>query len=149
MQRYDAEAERAHPHLIETGAAKLPGEGIRVRETPDRFDQILIAGAVPGDGLPKRRDHIEGITVIEPFDRRDRRLAELQTDESPAPAEHAEDLSQRNLRPGDVPDAEGNGRGIEAAIGEGQGHRIAPYPRSEERRVGKERRTRGWDERGA
>src|SRR5262249_17084124 len=120
VERGDAASEIAERHLREAMLRNDPGKLLLHRESADALDQILIGLAVAGHYLAERRTDAEGIEVIEPRQRRQRDMTELQAQEAAARLQHAPRLGQGARDAGDVAQAEGDRVGIERPVRERQ-----------------------------
>ena len=101
------------------------GERLRLREAADRFDQIAIGLGIAGDRAAERGNDVERIEVVEPVEARHVDGRKFKADEAAADFQHAIRLRKRALDARHVADAECDGHGIEASIGERQRLRIA------------------------
>ena len=117
--------------VLDEPEARVPdhgGEGVLVRELSDALHQVLVAAPVPGDDVAHRRDHLEGVEIVQRRQSGHRHLRELQTQEPAAGPQHPPRLPQRRLHLDHVADAEGDGVAVETVVLEGQRLGVALHP---------------------
>src|SRR5690606_2448272 len=102
--------------LLEAGRADHPLEFGHRREAADRFDQVAIAVLVMRNRLADPRHDLVRVVVVGVLESRPLSSREFEAEESAAELEDAERLGQCPVYVGDVPDTEGDGVGIEAAV---------------------------------
>ena len=101
-------------------AAVLLRERIGPREAANRFDQIAVGLGVAGDGAAERRNHVEGVEIVERVEAGHVDRGELQAEELAAEAQHAKGFGERRLDARHIADAECDGDGVAAARGKRQ-----------------------------
>jgi hypothetical protein len=106
--------------------AQHRGENLRLWKAANRFDQITIRFRVAHDHPAERRNDIERIEVIERIERGNVDGGEFETEKSAADLEHAVRFRERMLDARHIADAEGDGHGVEAAVGKRQRFGIGP-----------------------
>src|SRR5262245_29364845 len=127
MDRGNPAAQIAVPRPLEARILDPMHEVFLIGEATDALDEIAVGGAVAGDEPAESGYGIEGIGVIEPVEQGQLDGGKLKTEEAPAGLQHAKGFLERSLKMGEVPHAEGDGVGIEARSGEGQGFGIAAH----------------------
>ena len=100
--------------------AQHVGEWLRLGKAADRFHQIAIGFGVAGDDAAELRNDIERIGVVERIEAGNIHGGEFKAEKPSADLEHAERFGQRPIDARHVADAEGDGRGVEAAVLERQ-----------------------------
>ena len=98
------------------------------RKAADALHQIDIGVAVARHEPPHPGQDAEGIEIVELLELGQHHLAELQAEEAPAGLQHPARLGQGLVDLGDIAQPEGDGIGIDAAVGQGQGLGIARHP---------------------
>src|SRR5258708_23906407 len=109
MQRNHAAGQRPEAHPPEPRRRDHFRKGRRLRKAPDRFDQESVGFRVAGDLPAERRDHIEGIEIIEGVEPGHIDAGKFETDKAAAGPHHAEELAERDIDPRHVADAERDG----------------------------------------
>src|SRR5215467_10467673 len=120
MQCDDAAGEHAMAHTAESGGRDHFRKGLRLREAPDRFDEITIRPGIAYDQTAKRRNDVERIKVIKRVDARHVDDREFEADEAASRPQHAKKLAESDVDPRHIADAERNGDGVVSAIRERQ-----------------------------
>ena len=90
----------------------------------DALGKVLITLGVTGDGGAELRQDVERIPVVGGA-QRCHRARELEHQRAAAGLQHAVHLGERAILVGDVAQPEGDGHGVEAAIGKGQAFGVA------------------------
>src|SRR5262245_43331400 len=120
-------AQIAVPHPLEASTLDQMHEVFLIGEAADALDEIAVGGGIAGDEPAESGYGIEGIGIIEPVEQGHLDGGKLKAEEATAGLQHAEGFGKRSLKMGEVPHAEGDGVGIEARLGEGQGLGIAAH----------------------
>jgi hypothetical protein len=107
-------------HAGKAGRPHHVGEGVRARETANRFDEIAVRRGVAGDGAAERWDHVEGIELVKRIEARQIDAREFKAQEAAADPQHAVGFGERGFDPRYIANAEGDGDCIVAAVGERQ-----------------------------
>src|SRR5579864_1948401 len=125
MQRDDAACQQAIAYAAESSGRDFLGKGLRLREAPDRFDEIAIWLGIADDKATKRRNDVERIKVVERVEPRHVDGREFETDETASGPQHAKKFAERDIDLRHVADAKRNGHRIVSAVREGQALGIA------------------------
>src|SRR5690348_1641081 len=128
MDRHQAAQYRLGRGAEEAGFADHCPERVRAREAADAFHQIAVAFLVVGDGLADARDDVRGPGVVEVREAGPVTRREFHAIESTAALEHPMRFPQGGGDVGHVPDAEDDGVGVEARVGEAQALGILDLP---------------------
>src|SRR5262245_32067835 len=127
MDRGNPATQIAVPNPLEARILDQMHEVFLIGEAADALDEIAVGGAVAGDEPAESGYGIKGIGVIEPVEQGHLDGGKFEAEEAAAGLQHAERFLERRLEMGEVPHAEGDGVGIEARLGEGQGFGIAAH----------------------
>jgi len=97
MNADDAEGEVLVGHLIESRLLDHPLELLLLGEPADALHQVLVRLPLASQQLAHRRDHLEGVLVVQPLHRLVGQVAELQAHEASARLQHSIRLG-KNLK---------------------------------------------------
>ncbi len=128
MERRHAAAKIAVRDAFETGGPDHAGQRFLVGEAADAFGEVDIGIAVPRHGGAQRRQHGEGVAVVQRSQPWRGDPAEFEAEEPAAGLQHAPRLRQRGRDPGDVPQPEGNRVRIDRRVRKGQRLGVAHDP---------------------
>jgi len=99
-------------------------EFLLARKAVNALHQVLVARPVPRHQLPYQRNGAKAPPLVNGVDDRVPHLAELEAREYAAGLEHAERLAQRGVLVGEVPDPEGDGVQVDAAVLDADGAQV-------------------------
>ena len=117
----DAAGEVAIARPLQPGGGHARRQLLLRRKAADALHQIDIGVPVARHDPPHPGQDAEGIEIVELLQQRQDHLAEFQAEETPAGPQHAARLGQGLVDLGDIAQPEGDGIGIDAAVGQRQG----------------------------
>src|ERR1700688_4132053 len=120
MQRHDAARKALPIDPREACRTDHLGKGIGLWKFTDRFHKVLIGFGVAGHGAAERWNQLERKQLVNPIEAGHIDGGKFQAQKFAARLEHAKRFAQRQIDPWHVADAECDGVGVEAAIGECQ-----------------------------
>src|SRR6266852_4246435 len=124
----DAAGEIAIAGALEPGGFDAVDQLGLCGEAADAFDEILVSVAIADDECADARQDLEGVEVVEPGENRQDDVTEFQAEEASARLEDAARLGEGGIDMGDVAQAEGDGIGVDAGIGDRQPLGVAAQP---------------------
>ena len=122
------------PDRLRTFTCSRPASAIMLgefrlgREAADAFGEIAIGLFVLRHQAADLGHQLEGIGVVQRIQSRHFDLGKFQAEKTPARFQHPPRFRQRLFDMGHIADAEGDGIGVEMAVGERQAFGIAAHP---------------------